>query len=115
MNLGNFFHFLLEESRRDDMESLCYVLMYFLRGRYDIFFTIISYILGHIKFYFVILESPSLPWQGLKDGTKKQKYDRISENKMPMLVEVLNYLDQGTMQCKVPMITSLMCCSNNIL
>ncbi|KAL5651748.1 hypothetical protein ACJX0J_037206 [Zea mays] len=65
MNLGNFFHFLLEESRRDDMESLCYVLMYFLRG--------------------------SLPWQGLKDGTKKQKYDRISENKMPMLVEFITY------------------------
>ncbi|GJM85555.1 hypothetical protein PR202_ga02016 [Eleusine coracana subsp. coracana] len=31
----------------------------------------------------------SLPWQGLKAGTKKQKYDKISEKKMLTPVEVL--------------------------
>jgi len=59
----NAANLIIEQSRRDDMESLGYVMLYFCRG--------------------------SLPWQGLKAATKKQKYDRIMEKKMTTPTEVL--------------------------
>jgi len=56
-------HLGIEQSRRDDLEALGYVFMYFLRG--------------------------SLPWQGMKGNSKKEKYDRIMEKKMSTPIEVL--------------------------
>ncbi|KAJ5115194.1 serine/threonine protein kinase [Penicillium alfredii] len=56
-------HLGVEQSRRDDMESLGYVMVYFCRG--------------------------SLPWQGLQAATKKQKYGRIIQKKMTIPTEDL--------------------------
>lgn len=57
-------HLGLEQSRRDDIEAIGYVLMYFLRG--------------------------SLPWQGLKANTKHEKYRQIMEMKMGTPLETLS-------------------------
>jgi len=56
-------HLGIEQSRRDDLEAVGYVVMYFNRG--------------------------SLPWQGLKATGKKEKYEKIMEKKMSTPVEVL--------------------------
>ncbi|CAN6922853.1 unnamed protein product, partial [Brassica oleracea] len=39
--------------------------------------------------FFCFVFAISLPWQGLKVGTKKQKYDVISEKKVSTPIEVL--------------------------
>ncbi|GFU34705.1 casein kinase I isoform epsilon [Nephila pilipes] len=56
-------HLGTEQSRRDDLESLGYVLMHFIRG--------------------------TLPWQGFRGGTIKQRIDKVCEKKMFTPVEEL--------------------------
>uniref|UniRef100_A0A1A9W4P3 non-specific serine/threonine protein kinase n=1 Tax=Glossina brevipalpis TaxID=37001 RepID=A0A1A9W4P3_9MUSC len=53
----------IEQSRRDDLEALGYVLMYFIFGR--------------------------LPWQGLKAKNKQEKYEKTSEKMMSTPIDVL--------------------------
>jgi len=56
-------HIGVEQSRRDDLEAIGYVLMYFNRGK--------------------------LPWQGIQAPTKEVKYQKIKEVKMETPIEAL--------------------------
>jgi serine/threonine protein kinase len=56
-------HLGIEQSRRDDIEGLGYILVYFMRG--------------------------NLPWQGLKARTVKEKYEKIKEKKISTSLEAL--------------------------
>ena len=56
-------HLGIEQSRRDDVEGIAYILIYFLKG--------------------------SLPWMGLHAENRKQKYEAIAEKKIATPIEQL--------------------------
>ena len=56
-------HIGIEQSRRDDLECLGFVLIYFLKG--------------------------GLPWQGVKAKTRKEKYEMIKGMKVKVSIEDL--------------------------
>jgi len=56
-------HLGIEQARRDDVEALGYILVYFMKG--------------------------NLPWQGLKARNMKEKYEKIKEKKISTSLEDL--------------------------
>ena len=66
----------LEQSRRDDLESLSYLILYFLRG--------------------------TLPWQGLKITSKSKRFKKITDLKKKVKLETLceNFPPEILLFCK---------------
>ena len=58
-----FTHYGIEQSRRDDIESIAYNLIYFAKGK--------------------------LPWQGVKTKNKKEKHKKIMESKLAHTPDIL--------------------------
>ena len=58
-----FTHYGIEQSRRDDIESIAYNLIYFAKGK--------------------------LPWQGVKTKNKKEKHKKIMESKLANTPQIL--------------------------
>ena len=56
-------HLGIEQSRRDDIEALAYIFIYFMKG--------------------------NLPWQGLKAKNMKEKYEKIKEKKISISLDEL--------------------------
>eukprot|EP00331_Platyophrya_macrostoma_P024720 CAMPEP_0176439262 /NCGR_PEP_ID=MMETSP0127-20121128/19834_1 /TAXON_ID=938130 /ORGANISM="Platyophrya macrostoma, Strain WH" /LENGTH=389 /DNA_ID=CAMNT_0017823489 /DNA_START=30 /DNA_END=1200 /DNA_ORIENTATION=- len=63
-------HLGIEQGRRDDLESLCYVLIYFLKG--------------------------ILPWQNMRANNKKDKYERIMEKKLSTPIDFFARVSQAS-------------------
>ena len=56
-------HLGIEQGRRDDIEGIANVLLYFIKG--------------------------AVPWQNLKANTKKEKYEKIMEKKLSIPIDKL--------------------------
>ena len=78
-------HLGIEQSRRDDLEALGYIFIYFFKG--------------------------ILPWQGLKAKTKAQKYEKISDKKLSTPIDELCKGSPGKRNLAFMWIVYLICCA----
>lgn len=67
--------FFSEQSRRDDLEALGHMFLYFLRG--------------------------SLPWQGLKAENLRERYQKIGDTKRATPIDVLCHGYPGKIYTKI--------------
>lgn len=70
-----FVVFFSEQSRRDDLEALGHMFLYFLRG--------------------------SLPWQGLKAENLRERYQKIGDTKRATPIDVLCHGYPGKIYTKI--------------